>query len=101
MKWRSALAANRFKLKIQTAIRSSCSSLLATNRCDQRRSLTHRRVVRGALCTPPSATNECSSIHVHASCRLDCVRTVSHPPETPGEHHHLRVHREVLRCCGK
>jgi glyoxylase I family protein len=28
MRWRSALAANRFKLKIRTAIPSSCSSLL-------------------------------------------------------------------------
>src|SRR6516164_8383360 len=29
MKWKSALAANRFKLKIPTAIRLSCSNLLA------------------------------------------------------------------------
>src|SRR5262249_1894346 len=36
-----------------------------------------------------------------ATCPPDCVRTVSHTPQTPVEHGDLRGHVEAYRCCVK
>src|SRR5262245_58321820 len=40
------------------------------------------------------------SMRVAVSADRRCVKTVSHTPETPGEHRQLRAHLEVLRCSG-
>src|SRR5262245_56933573 len=49
MKWKSALAASRFKLKIPTAIRLSCSSLLAAEKSQDRIRLLHPAVQLSAF----------------------------------------------------